>query len=118
MKNHDVSVIPSKPRGHIIVSLEYDIHWQLNIAARNFVQLWHNNNLIHESRDFIRLLPFCCWREREREREREKVVTFHYHQLGSLQKEFFSHAMNFCLIKMVLKQQQHVSSLLVVGSNN
>ena len=53
-------------------------------------------------------------REREREREREKVVTFHYHQLGSLQKEFFSHAMNFCLIKMVSKQQQHVSSLLVV----
>ena len=67
-------MIPSQPRGHIMVSLEYDIHWQLNIAARNFVQLWHNNNLIHESRDFIRLLPFYCWREREREREeRERV---------------------------------------------
>ena len=57
--------------------------------------------------------------ERERERgerksEREKVVTFHYHQLGSLRKEFFSHAMNFCLIKMVSEQQQHVSSLFVV----
>ena len=69
MKNHDVSVIPSKPRGHIMVSLDYGIHWQLYIAARNFVQLWHNNNLIHESRDFIRPLPLRCWRERERERE-------------------------------------------------
>ena len=71
------SVIPCEPRGHIMVSLDYGIHRQLNIAARNFVQLWHNNNLIHESRDFIRLLPLYYLRERERdngERERERKL--------------------------------------------